>query len=226
MRVSHQRDLSVPKYYFSGKLLNAVHHTKDLGIIISNDLKWNDQINSTVNKANRILGLIKRSVGTSNTAVFIKLYKTLVRPILEYATPVWSPYLVKDVKALESIQRRASRLALKQKRGEMPYEERCELLKWNTLEKRRTYFSLIECYKTVFNLNGIKFKEVLNYKHLNKTRANHKFSLYTKLSKINCYKNSFFVRIIKLWNSLPSKVVEAINFKSFKGQLRLHLNLY
>ena len=64
------------------------------------------------------------------------------------------------IQALEAVQRRASRLALKQRRGEMPYEDRCELLKWNTLEKRREFLSLVECYKTVFGLNGISFAEV------------------------------------------------------------------
>ena len=61
--------------------------------------------------------------------MFTMLYKALVRPILEYAAPLWSPYLVKDVQALESIQTRASRTVLKQKREEMAYEERCNLLK-------------------------------------------------------------------------------------------------
>ena len=119
------------------------------------------------------------------------LYKALVRPILEYAAPLWSPYLVKDVQALESIQTRASRTVLKQKREEMAYEERCNLLKWDTLEKRREYFSLVECYKTVFGLNGIVFDHVLEYRHITKTRSNHNYTLYTKLPRFNCYKHSF-----------------------------------
>ena len=62
----------------------------------------------TVNKANKVLGSIKRSVGTANVNVFSMLYKFLVRPILEYAAPVWCPYLAKDIHALESVQRRVS----------------------------------------------------------------------------------------------------------------------
>ena len=49
----------------------------------------------TVNKANKVPGSIKRSVGTANVNVFSMLYKSLVRPILEYAAPVWCPYLAK-----------------------------------------------------------------------------------------------------------------------------------
>lgn len=226
MRITHQRDLSVPIYHLFGKPLKVVNKFKDLGIIMSNNLKWSEHVNTIVNKANRILGLIKRTVGPSNTVVFTLLYKALVRPILEYASPVWSPYLVKDIKALEGIQRRASRMALKQKRGDMPYDQRCKLLKWNSLEKRRVYLSLVECYKTVFNLNGITFDEIFEYKHIKKTRANHKYTLYTKLPRINCYKHSFFVRIINQWNTLPSNVVEVDNLRKFKSQLMLHMDLY
>ena len=170
--------------------------------------------------------MIKRTVGCSNAAVFSKLYTSLVRPVLEYATPVWSPYLVKDIEALEKVQRRASRLALKQKRGEMSYQKRCKLLKWDTPEKRRTYQSLVERYKTVFNLNGIPFHEVFEYKFTNKTRVNHKYTLYTKLPRLDCYKHSFFVRIIKLWNDLPHYVAEAENFTKFKYQLKNYMNMF
>ena len=117
-------------------------------------------------------------------------------------------------------------LALKQKRGEMSYPDRCDLLKWNTLEKRREYLSLIECHKTVFSLNGINFDEVFEYKKSRKTRANHKYSLYTKLSRVNSYKYSFFVRIVTAWNALPLNVVEANSFRSFKQELKRHMNIY
>ena len=83
----------------------------------------------TVNKANKLLGLVYRAVGLPNPVAFSTLYKSLVRPVLEYAAPVWNPYLVKDVFALERVQRRASRLALGQKRGKMEYEERFRKLK-------------------------------------------------------------------------------------------------
>ena len=108
----------------------------------------------------------------------------------------------------------------------MSYEDCCKLLQWNTLEERREYFSLIECYKTVFDLNGINFNEVFECKKSKITRANHKYSLYTKLSRINCYKHSFFVRIVSAWNSLPKYVVEAGSLAVFKKELKKHINIY
>ena len=88
----------------------------------------------TINKANKLLGLVFRAEGSSNPGAFSTLYKSLVRPVLEYTAPVWNPYLVKDVLALERVKRRASRLALGQKRGEIEYQERLRKLKWLTLE--------------------------------------------------------------------------------------------
>ena len=99
-----------------------------MGITISLDLSWSEHINVTINKANKLLGLVFRAEGSSNPGAFSTLYKSLVRPVLEYTAPVWNPYLVKDVLALERVKRRASRLALGQKRGEIEYEERLRKL--------------------------------------------------------------------------------------------------
>ena len=90
-----------------------------------------------------MLGVIKRSLGNDNRYAFSCLFKSLVRPILEYAAPVWSPYQKKDIESLEKVQKRSSRLALMQKRGEMSYEVRCRLLNCQTLEKRREFLSLV-----------------------------------------------------------------------------------
>ena len=145
--------------HIMGSRITPVKYTKDLGILISFDLSWSAQIHAVVLKANRSLGVVYRTLGPSNVEAFSTLYKTLVRPILEYAVPVWCPYLVKDILALEKVQRRASRLALGQRRGDMEYEDRLKILNWPTLEKRRHYISLVECYKTVFSLNGLNLSD-------------------------------------------------------------------
>ena len=111
-----------------------------LGITISHDLSWNLHVVEVVNKANKVLCLMKRTIGSVNKEIFSTLYKALVRPILEYASPVWCPYLVKNIVLLEKVQRRASRLALGQRRGEMSYEDRCEMLRWSQLTDRRLLF--------------------------------------------------------------------------------------
>ena len=136
---------------------------KILVFTITRDLSWGNQISITVNKANKVLGSIKRSIGAANVNVFSIMYKSLVRPILEYAAPFWCPYLVKDIHTLENVQRQASRLALNQRKGDMSYEDRCKLLKWPTLSDRRTFLSLVECYKIVFGFYHLKFEDFFDF---------------------------------------------------------------
>jgi hypothetical protein len=175
MRITHSRDKSVPNYYLEDMSLKVVHSVKDLGVNVSSDLCWNKHVGITVNKANKVLGIIKRTVGTSNRQVFSTLYKSLVNPILEYAVPVWCPHLTKNIHDLEKVQRRASRLALNQRLGEMSYEERCKKLGWPDLSARRDYLSLIECYKIVFGItDNLNFGDLFEKSKSSRTRANHR----------------------------------------------------
>ena len=118
-----------------------------------------------------------------------------------------------------------SRLALRQKRGDMSYEECCDTLHWPSLSSRRTYSSLVECYKIVFGLSQLDFEEFFQFAKVKSTRANHSYKLYCKLSRINCFKYSFFNNVISYWNNLPSNVVEAGTLELFKCKLKSFLKL-
>ena len=65
---------------------------------------WSEHVNVTVNKANKLLALVHKTIGSSNPGEFFTLYKSLVRPVLEYAAPAWNPYLAKDALSLEIFQ--------------------------------------------------------------------------------------------------------------------------
>ena len=97
---------------------------------------WSEHANVTVNKANKLLGLVHRTVGSSNPGAFSTLYKSLVHPFLEYAAPAWNSYLAKTVLALEKLSEEP--LAL-QRRGEMEHKDRLRKLKWSTLETCRFF---------------------------------------------------------------------------------------
>ena len=90
---------------------------------ITKDLSWGNHFNLIAHKSNKVLGVIKRSVGTSNVNIFSMLYKSLVRPIWEYAVPVWSPYLARNIHLLECMCTEKS-VGMPGK-GEMSYDERC-----------------------------------------------------------------------------------------------------
>lgn len=134
--------------------------------------------------------------------------------------------MIKDIVALEKVQRRASRLALRQKRGEMSYEQRCSLLKWQTLERRREFLSLVQCYKIVFGIEHLSFLDFFEFANSTRTRANHDYKLYLKRAVCNCYKYSFFIRIVRKWNDLPGYIVHAESLSVFQTRLKIYLNIY
>ena len=134
--------------------------------------------------------------------------------------------MIKDIVALEKVQRRASRLALRQKRGRMSYEERCNLLKWQTLERRTEFLSLVKCYKLVFGIEHLSFLEFFEFVNSTRTRANHDDKHYLKRAVCNCYKYSFFIRIVRKWNGLPGYIVHAESLSVFKTTFKIYLNIH
>ena len=224
MRISKKNDYSSPKYHLCGNQLKAVSEVKDLEIYITSNLSWSLQANKCASKANSVLGFIKRTVGPKNPQLFSKLYKSLVRPILEYCSSVWCPHLKKDLNTLEKVQRRASKCALGNIRQDIPYEERLKLLKWPTLEQRRLFLSLTECYKTINRLNGLDPSAFFTFANdFRPLRANHRFKLKLASATLNSFKNSFFVRITDKWNNLPKEIAEEENLTNFKNRLKRHL---
>ena len=193
MRISKKNDYSSPQYHLCGNQLKAVSEVKDLGIYITSNLSWSMQTNKCANKANSVLGFIRRTVGPKNPQLFSKLYKSLVRPIHEYCAPVWCPHLKKDLNTLEKVQHRASKCALRNIGQDMPYEERLKLLKWPSLEQRRLFLSLIECYKTINRLNGLDPSAFFTFANdFWPLRANHRFKLKVTLATLNGFKHFFF----------------------------------
>ena len=76
-------------------------------------------------------------------------------------------------------------------------EDRCRLLNWQTLEKRREFLSLVQCYKIVFGIDSLPFRTFLNLLNVIELEP-----IYAKVAILNCYKYSFFVRIVNAWNNL------------------------
>ena len=106
--------------------MECVREEKDLGVIVTDDLKWEQQCSQTVAKANKVLGLIKRNFTDISKETIIPLYKSLDRPQLEYCCPIWNPHYIKDIKLVEGVQRRATKIVWGMEK--LHYEERLKRL--------------------------------------------------------------------------------------------------
>jgi len=121
-------------YSLDNKTLQKVHQEKDLGVIISDDMKSSLQCIQAYSKANKMLGVINRAIVYKSKEVMLSLYKTLVRPHLEYCTVAWSPHYVKDRVLLERVQRRFTRMVPELKG--LSYPDRLKKLGLWSLEER------------------------------------------------------------------------------------------
>jgi len=112
------------------RVLDESYEEKDLGVYVSTDLKPRTQCIKSANRAMPVLRMVKRNFPR------IELYKTYIRPHMEYCIQAWSPHLVKDIETLEKVQRRATKCVTGMK--DRTYEQRLQLLNITTLEKKTT----------------------------------------------------------------------------------------
>jgi ribonucleases P/MRP protein subunit RPP40 len=122
-------------YNMNGAVLDSVSVEKDLGVLVDRNLNLSTHTSSAIHKANRLLGLIKRCFRYLDMKGLKLLYTAIVHPHLKYANAVWHPRFKKDIKLLEKVQHRATRLI--PELHFLPYKERLRHLKLPSLTYRR-----------------------------------------------------------------------------------------
>ena len=141
---------SKTEYYMteSDKTLKKVEETlleKDLGVYISDTLKATSHCQKAASRGMSALRLMRLSFDQINKKNFKILYTTYVRPHIEYCMQAVGPHTVQDIKSLERVQRRATKL-VKEFRN-LSYEERLRRLQLPTVEDRLNRGDMIETYK-------------------------------------------------------------------------------
>ena len=200
-----------------GNLLESSEAEKDLGIIVDPLLNFERHINETVNKANRLAGLLVRTITNKSPDIMIPLFKSLIRPLLEYGNVVWSPYYRKHIDAIEKVQRRFTKKIYNT--NNLEYQERLSLLKLPSLEFRRLRGDLIEVYKIVHDLyDPVTTSTLLTITNLNKTRG-HDYKLTKNRTYTRQFQCFFTNRVTTAWNDLPSETVNAASLNIFKNQI-------
>ena len=188
---------------------------------MDNKLTFDDHISTQVNKASRVMGVIRRSYTHLDAHNFKLLFKALVRPHLEYAHAVWNPHLRRHIDALEKVQRRATR----QIPGfaHLTYPQRLERLNLPTLAFRRLRGDVIEAYKILSgHYDAAASIGLLTLSHVTRTRGHSRKLAMGRTAHTNKRLHYFTQRVVGPWNALPGNIACAPTMFTFENRLDKH----
>ena len=163
MFISRKRGLSVapPNLTIDGTPLITVTEYKYLGVTITSDMSWSPHITNICNKTRKLIGLLyRRFYQNSNSQTLLTLYKSFIRPHLEYSSAVWNPHLKGEIEALEKVQKFALRVCTKS--WDSDYNALLSRTSLPSLQTRRVQASLCHLYKIIHNLTDFPEAPVSN----------------------------------------------------------------
>ena len=202
---------------------------RTLELIVTSSLSWVKHINAIVSRANKLLGLLKRTCPLLlSVAVRRTLYLPLVKSQLSFETQVWSPSHTYLKCKIERVHRRATRWILRSRNGEMSYKERLIRLELLPLVYDRELNDITFFYKCLYGQTDLNVHDFVSLITHGRTRLSNSFHLKTPICRTSAFQASYFNRIVKLWNfickSMPKSSLSSIDvFKNFLKQTLISL---
>ena len=218
MNLTRKRQASVvtATYHIGTHTLPLVNSLTDLGVDVDMNLKFATHINRIVHKALNRSYLLARCFVSHDTKTLVRAFKVYVRPLVEYCSSVWSPHYVKDIKSIETVQRKFTmRLT---GLWNVPYAERLERTGLERLDVPRVRADLLLAYKIIFGLANVDSEQFFHLSHNVETRG-HDYKLYIPPVHTDCRKYFFANRIINVWNDLPAST-DFSSLICFKSSIR------
>ena len=205
-------------YTLDSSPLSRVSKIKYLGIIFDSKLTFSDHIHSICSRAKSFIYFLNRNLSGASPDRKLKAYVTYVRPIIEYASVIWNPYLANLSALLDSVQRLAIRFIRNNFSTYYSVTELSSGLNLPTLSSRRSISDLSMVYKIFHKEIFISREDLFSLSPSPLTRG-HRFKLFVPDNYVNAFENSFAFRIIKPWNNLHPSLFNCNSSSSFKSKL-------
>lgn len=190
-----------------------------VGVALDQNLLWRGHINSLAESAAKKLGYLFRARKYFSSANLLSLYKSQVRPTIEYCSHIWGAAAPSNLLVLDAIERRALRLI-----GDLDLTNGL-----TSLAHRRLVGDLCLFYRYFQGFCSDELASIIPplAAHNRTTRATeniHKHVVHTYRSRTDHFSRSFVPRVSKFWNALPESVFPTPpNLQIFKKRINKHL---
>ena len=203
-------------YMCNSESLSQVDNVKDLGVLFDKRISFNEHINYSVLKAQKISAVINKLFSFSKVDTKVRMFNTFIRPQLEYASQVWSPSKKSLINKIEKLQRNYTRKL--EPSLKLDYEQRLNRINALSLSMRRDYLDMCYLYKIwyseckLINLDSLllnKGSSTRNYMNIT-PKYNANSTVYKEFSR----------RAIIIWNSLPVNIRKLPTLTAFKVKMK------
>ena len=218
LNINPQRTQRV--FTLGGVPLKNEKEVTDLGLTYTNKLSFHQYIESKVRSAKARCNYILRAFISKDPIFLFKIFSIYIRPILEYATVIWSPLEKKLIQKVEAVQKQFTYRSFKRaKTRYFNYENRLRILKTKSLQARRDNINLTTMNMIVHKKVNVSINNLFDPSlSIGRTRR-HKFSIRPTLASNSKFKSSILACPITRWNSLPANIVESESITAFKNFL-------
>jgi hypothetical protein len=222
-------------YTLNDQKLETVADIVDLGVTVSNDLKWSKHIQQLCKKAEGRLWLVIRTIGFYSPVIAKKTaYIAMIRSILEYCSPVWNPRYKNLQKTLEDIQRKATNFILNNPRYDHPdhinYKNRLLILNLLPTSYRREIHDVILLLKSLNGPTNLDLTESLKFYERRGGPLTRQGTLGTRLEiakpRLERTHHFYTHRIVDTWNTIPDAIRQAIKSTDNSLIIKQHLLPY
>lgn len=211
-----RRSISPPcTYRINAVPLQHVSSYKYLGVYITNNLSWHTHVTYICNNANRTLGYLRRNFSRAPLSLKILLYRSLIRPKLEYASAIWDPVQQNLINALESVQNRSVRFICSNYSRTASISEMKSNLDLPNLTVRRKLARLHFFHKIFFHNPSMK-RDLISQPSYHSSRIDHQHKVAIPFCRTKFFSAAFLPKTAADWNHLPSSVVSITDPLLFK----------
>ena len=187
-------------YQISGETLRFVEVYRDLGVVVDSSLRFHRHVDIVVGKAGSMISNLLRSTVCRSVEFMLTLWVTHVRSIIEYGSCVWNVGYLRDIRRLESLQRRWTREI--QGMGSLDYVSRLRSLGLFSIKGRLLRMDLIKVWKCFHMEVDLGLSGVFELARDVGTRG-HAYKLSIPVCRSELGRRTFGVRVVRKWNSLP-----------------------